>query len=601
MTELSRDSDRTGALCAGIVIVAFAVIEVLTGGMRLLFSLPAYAILAIAALISILGLRRVRPPPDQFCLWSSAIFVGYIAIRAWFSPVNYVARADIYSICGSLIVYLLVACVLTDARTRMILLLSLLLIGVTHVAIGAIQFRDENNFMLIPFLQRLDYGRRASGFYICPNHLAGFLEVVAVFGLSIAFWSRWPRWSKLLVGYLGAICYAGLMLTGSRGGYLSAIASLLVFVVLSLLVLRQADRKLAWKIGAAGFIATALIAGACLLLLSKSDYLAGRAQTVFEKNVRVDLWSAALKQWSLQPFIGTGAGTYLFFGRQFRTDQVQNDPVEVYNDYLQLLAEYGTVGALAFALFFIAHMRRGWRGFRRLGPMRVAVSSRLFSNALAVNIGAISAVAAYLIHSFVDFNLHVPANALLLAFVFGTLANPSVVREHHPAGVPRALFFWRLIIPALGLVALTQSVRLLPGEYFTERAGTALRDSHPESAVGFALQSLSYERENPDLYRCLGRARLAQAYQIGDPIARESFYQSAFEALENGRAISPRDENFYLDLAYIYDALGRPTEAEWMFFEARALDPRSISVNEVYQGHLARWKESGSKPVAVGQ
>src|SRR5439155_1500716 len=102
-----------------------------------------------------------------------------------------------------------------------------------------IQFRDGNNFMLIPFLQRFDYGRRASGFYVCPNHLAGALEVLGIFGVSLVCWSRFPTWSKLIIAYVTAVSYAGVLLTGSRGGYASTIASLIVFAGLSLQ--RQSD------------------------------------------------------------------------------------------------------------------------------------------------------------------------------------------------------------------------------------------------------------------------------------------------------------------------------------------------------------------------
>jgi O-antigen ligase len=600
MNDLSRENRSSEILCAILLATSLALIQILIGGTRLLFSLPAYGILAVAAFVSLFSLRRLRAAPDQVCLWSVAVFCGYVLIRAWLSPVRYLARPDIYSVFGSLIVYLLVACVLINTRQRMFVLLFLMLIAIGHVAIGAIQFRDDDNFMLIPFLQRFDYGRRASGFYICPNHLAGLLEVLGAFGLSIAFWSRWPRWGKLLVGYVAAICYAGLMLTGSRGGYLSTTASVLVFVILSLLVLRRVDLKLAWKIGVAGFVATAIIASACLLLVYKSDYLTGRAQNVFETtNMRIDLWQAAVQQWRLHPVTGTGAGTYLFFGRQFRTDRVQVDPVDVHNDYLHLLAEYGLLGALTFAIFFIAHARRGWRGFQRLGPKRVATSGQLFSNAMALNIGAISAIAAYVVHSCVDFNLHIPANALLLAFVFGLVANPGIERESDRERVAASLIRWRLILPALGLIVAIQCVRLLPGEYFTERSRTALRDFHPAAAIGFALQGLKYERQNPDLYNYLGRARLAQGYRMSNSVARESLYRAALDAFWKGRTLAPRDENFALDLGYTYDALNRYSEGEWMLDEARALDPRSASVKESYEAHLDRWRKSPAESSAA--
>jgi len=597
--SLSKRVSET--LSAILLAITLALIQTLIGGTRLVFSLPAYGLLAVIALLSLFSLRRAKPEPDQLCLWSAAAFLGYILVRAWLSPVPYLARADIYSVLGGLMVYFFIACVLVDTRARILTALFLLTVALGHVFVGAIQFRDGNNFMPLPFLQRFDYGGRASGFYACPNHLAGLLEVVGIFGLSIACWSRWPIWTKLLVGYSTAVCYAGLILTGSRGGYLSAGSSLFIFAVLSVFILSRADPSLAWKVGGAGFIAAAVIAASAVFFVHQSDYLNGRAQNVFDKtNMRLDLWRAALKQSTLQPFVGTGAGTYLFFGREFRTDRVQADPVEVHNDYLHLLAEYGALGAGCFAIFFAVHCRQGWRNFQRLGPERVTLSIRLLSNALALNIGALCSVAAYVVHSIVDFNLHVPANVLLLAFVFGLVANPGIQRNSVPAQLTIPGLLWRVALPAIGLFVAIQCVRLFPGEYFAERSRTALRDFHPIESILYALRGLSHEQENPDLYGYLGRARLAQGYQMHDPLARKSFYQAALEAFWRGRALTPRDENLALDLGFTYDALERFPEAEWMFAEARALDPRSIMVKECYEAHLKRWSKAylqqGSMP-----
>ena len=111
---------------------------------------------------------------------------------------------------------------------------------------------------------------------------------------------------------------------------------------------------------------------------------------------------------------------------------MQRDPVEVHNDYLHLLAEYGALGAFGFLVFLALHCRRGWKSFQRLGPKRVAVSALLLSNTMALNMGALCSIAAYAIHSVFDFNLHIPANVLLFAFVFGLIANPGIQRGDKP-------------------------------------------------------------------------------------------------------------------------------------------------------------------------
>src|SRR5207248_4889414 len=177
---------------------------------------------------------------------------------------------------------------------------------------------------------------------------------------------------------------------------------------------------------------------------------------------------AAIEEWKTSPLFGTGSGTYLYFGRMFRTERIQNDPVHAHNDYLHLLAEYGVVGGALFLFFLVAHFWNGWKDFRRLGPKRVAVSNQLLSNSLALNLGALGSVAAYLVHSFVDFNLHIPANVLLLAFVFGVLTNAGVQREGEDSAVPMSILCWRALLLITGAFLAIQSFRFLPGEYFAE-------------------------------------------------------------------------------------------------------------------------------------
>jgi O-antigen ligase len=585
-------TSRVAEVCSAILLAAaFATIQALIGGTRLLFSLPAYGLLAIAGLLAFFALRRTKPEPNQVCFVSAVLFFGYILGRALFSPVPYLARSDIYSVLGGLLIYFFVACIFTESKQRLLLLSFLLAIGIVHVCVGAIQFRHEDNFMLIPFLQRVDYGRRASGFYVCPNHLAGLLEVLAVFALSIVYWSRWPVWAKLLAAYAVGVNYLGVALTGSRGGYLSTVASLLVFMALSLLLLRKAPSGVFWRMGGSGVVLFVLISLTAAFLIKKSDYLSGRAQNVFETtNMRVGMWKAALQQWKLEPILGTGSGTYLFYGRQFRTEQVQADPVYVHNDYLHLLAEYGLVGGALFLVFLASHLRNAWKNFQRLGPKRVAVSSGLLSNGMSLQIGAIAAVCAYMVHSVFDFNLHIPANVLLLAFVFAILANAGTPRERDPVSPRFSIVGWRLLLPMIGLIVVVQCVRLLPGEYFAERARTSLRDDQLILAISFALEGLNWEQKNPNLYQYLGSAREELGETMSEPQARSVFYEGAITAFEKGRALAPQEKAFAAGMGIAYDALGRFAEAEWMYDEVLALDPKFIPTKQIYEAHLEQWR-----------
>jgi O-antigen ligase len=592
---------RRGAefLAAVLLAAALAGMQVLIGGTRLVFSLPVYGLLALVGFLGFFA-PRSKPPANRVCFWSVAIFFGYVLIRAIFSPVPYIARTDIFSVLGGLVVYFFTATIFASAKRRINLLVFLVLVALVQVAIGAIQFRHGDNFMLIPFLQRYDYGRRASGFYVCPNHFAGLVEVQGVFCLSLVCWSRWPAWTKMLIGYAGVLCYAGLALTGSRGGYVSAAFSLVAFAVLTMVVFRQAGGAIFWRMALFGGLFSLILLAAIFFGFKSSFYLTDRARNVFDtQNMRIDLWQAALEQWKLQPLVGTGSGTYLYYGREFRSARVQLDPVEVHNDYLQLLCEYGLVGAATFLFFLGAHLRSGWQTFARLGPRRVAVSMRLPSNNLALNLGALAAVAAYLVHSSFDFNLHIPANVLLLAFVFGILANPGLERTNESVRPAARLSLGRFVLPLVALLLAIGSVRFGVAEYFAERARIALRDERHVAAMLWANKAIALDDQNPETWFYLGESRVRRAEDITSAAGRASFERAALAPFQHALALAPDDETFMIALGRVYDSLGRFAEAEWMFDRARAWDPRSVAVEKSCAAHLALWK--GTKPSAVPQ
>jgi O-antigen ligase len=600
-TGVSRLSRGIEILSAILLVAALLSIQALIGGTRLLFAFPTYALLAAIALLSLASLRSAKPLPNQLCLWSAVLFFGYIELRAATSPAPYLASFDIYSVWSGLIVYFFTACVFTSAKARISIFACLLAAALAHVLVGVIQFSSGNNFMPISFLQRFDYGRRASGFYICPNHLAGLLEVLGIFGLSMICWGRWPVWAKLIVGYSTAACYAGIILTGSRGGYLSVAGSVLIFAILSISILRAADASLLVRIGGAGLAAAVLALAGGTLLIHKSEDLSERAKNILDdKNMRLDLWRAAIQQWKLDPLLGTGSRTYQFYGRKFRAEEVQRDPIYVHNDYLQLLSDYGIIGAGAFAIFLGLHLRYGWINARRLGPKRIALSQRLASNTMALNAGALGAVGAYLVHSVFDFNLHIPANVLLMSFVFGILANPGISRDNIDPKPMARMVFWRLLLFALGLLLIVRVWQLAGGEYYAERARVALRNYRSLSAIAFALKGIEHEKQNPNLFYYLGRARVLAGDQA-DSAVRASFYRAALPPYEEARKLAPLDETYALELAFTYDGLGRFREAEWMYDQALALDPNSISAKQYYQAHLERWRTSDITPTKKEQ
>src|SRR5205807_4767430 len=116
-----------------------------------------------------------------------------------------------------------------------------------------------------------------------------------------------------LVALATGLCYVGLVLTCSLGGYLSSAVSLIVFGLLTLIILRRMEVRLFRTLCTIYLIGTVIIGSVGGIIVPKSDLIMNRVQnnSYDSTNVRLDMWHAALEQWKLRPFFGTGSGTYL--------------------------------------------------------------------------------------------------------------------------------------------------------------------------------------------------------------------------------------------------------------------------------------------------
>jgi O-antigen ligase len=587
--------------------------QCLIGGTRLAFALPSCGILAIAGVLAIGSLRQPRKTPDFACLAVSAVFFSYVLVRAVCSPWDYLWWMDFVMVVGGLMVYLLTAIEVPGARWRSVIVGALLVLAVAEFLVGTRQFTQLDNWMPFGFI-RGDSGGRASGMFISPIHLAGYLEAAGAFALSFAVWSRWATWARVLTGYVALLCFAGVAITGSRGGYLSSVAAFGAFAALSLAVVKRTQpqrfRAVLTIVTVAGVLG---IVGAGALM-GRSPLLRKRLELMTEKNVRIYNWQAALDQFRLAPALGTGAGTHVYYGRLFRREQLQSDPIHAHNDYLELLAEYGLVGGAGMAAFLFVHLRHGLRKFSSIVAefAELAPYTPVRHDVLALLIGALTAVAAYLVHSVCDFNLHIPGNTLTFAFIFGILAGPARGAAAEPANTRRAVPF-RLVAPLLGgwLLATgawetARSVKAgrslaapwpwraamilprLPGEYWCEQARLALRTGQYQKAITLAGHALEFEQRNPDLYFHLGEAYRGLSHSPSDRATKQGRLEAALEAYRHSLAIFPFDEHVLVRLGQASDDLGRFSEAREAYETAIRHDPKLGILHAYFARHLTR-------------
>ncbi|RYD75322.1 MAG: hypothetical protein EOP84_18500, partial [Verrucomicrobiaceae bacterium] len=554
---------------AVIIACSILLIQCLIGGTRLVYSLPAYGLLAVGALLTIFRSPRSEFRPQVAPIVVSVFFFSYILARAALSPVGYLWWGDFYMVLGCLVVYFITAYYLTDARSRAVILWALFILAVVEVFFGLRQFSGGDNWMPFGFLKGGLPTRRASGSLISSIHLAGYLEAVGVFALSFALWSTWKTWLRILVGYIAVLCYVGVAITGSRGGYLSVAGSFFAFAVLSLYVIRKL-RPARFRLALVVTVGLAFLSvGGALTAMSRSPTLQNRINLLWQqfdpnasKDVRIYNWQAALDQFHSAPVWGTGAGSHIYYGRLYRRPAIQADPIHAHSDYLEILAEYGLVGGVGMVIFLFFHLQTGLRGLRwvvgtELKDIDYYEPAR--SNSLALHIGGLSAIAAYLVHSGMDFNLHIPGNALLFAFIFGVLISPA--REPHTEKEMRLVSGLRWVLPVLGVWLLVAGGAKFPGEYWAEKTRVAVRDRQFAEAVELGRKTLGYEKGNPELYLQLGGAYRGMAWITPGAFAKRPHLENAVQTYRKGLEIFPYDSHMLVRLGQALDELGRFAEA----------------------------------------
>ncbi len=582
-----------------LLCVAMALIQCLIGGTRLLFSFPSYLLLGGAASLTILSLRRRIAKPSGFALLSTVLLGGYVLLRGWKSPYPYLAHPDLFMAAACLVVYLLTALHLTGSRERLRVVAVLLIIAGVEVSVGLFQFTQRSYFMPLGFFPpgALEGGAtRANGMFISPNHFAGYLEAVAMFALAAAGWSRWAAGERGTAAFMGLLCYVGVAISLSRGGFLSSAFSLVVFTVLCLWALSLARPGKARIPAIAITVAVAALFVAALLAGAQNERIRERARRVItHDDMRFANWAATLDQFRLAPWWGTGAGTHLIYGRFFRRPRLQTDPVHSHGDYLEMLAEYGIVGEAFAALFLAAHLASGLGATRRIAAGRAVTDPNAplappeppWSNALALNLGALGAVAALLAHSVVDFNMHIPGNALLYAFAFGILANPG--GRPPPVLKPArlsSLTLGRCALVVLGACLIAAILPLLKGEWYTEKARVALRDRKFNDAIRLSKAAILANHPGPEPWFYLGEANRVRATTMPVAMLKSDLYTQAVDAYRNGLRLLPQDINLLVRLGQALDGLERHKEAEAAYREAIHWDPRLAVLRAYYANHL---------------
>lgn len=585
-----------------IFLIGYVLLATLGAWTRLAFQWPAYLVLAVGGVLALVRLRKgFKFSPSALCLLSAGLFAVYCAVRAWVSPVEYLARQDLLPLAACLIGYTLFALHVEHPKYRRWFAMVLGVLVLANFAIGVYQAQYDHKWSPYHWLgyMRTVKSANAGGFFHSENHLAGFLEGSLYFLGAFALFARiklvW-RMVALFVLMLGLVVLA---MTYSRAGIASAGVGLAAFGILSLWLFGKFLGPQFWKYLLA-FGALFVLLGAFLVFLCRDFLTASYRHSggVFgDGQFRLAYTELAVKQWKTEPVWGTGARTFGIYAREFTTgDDDWNgaqavDPDIAHNDYAQLLGDYGGVGFALGMFLLLAHLGNGLRFLAWYRNVRFERTGDLFSNSLALALGAVTALFAYMAHSVIDFNLHIPANALLVAAIFGVLANPGFeadARRHlRLPGLKTIL----TVLAAVGAVwTLWLGWRAAPAEVAYEHGVT-------RTAVRDYLGALPLHGRAADLdpghfpnFMAYGTAYVGLADEEDVPALAVSWREKAVDQFRVAVALSPRDAVAHVNLAEQLSQSGRDRaeEAEEHYLEAIKRAPALVVLRGRYGFHLLR-------------
>ncbi len=243
------------------------------------------------------------------------------------------------------------------------------------------------------------------------NHLTGYLEMALPLSLGLILTGyRGVRFFLLIV--LSALLLLVLILALSRGGWVSGSLGL-IFMGFVLMTSRYFNKRK---------ILVAVIGGVVILMMIVLSNTAMVERLVTLKEVdkgsisgRMKIWSAAMEMIEDYPVLGIGPGNFPTVFTQY-LPPAENRHFYAHNDYIQSVSEIG-LAAIAIIVWMIAAIYR--RGFKKLKN-----ESRLVRG---ITIGTLSGITAILVHSMFDFNLHIPANALLFTVLVALAVSPLPV------------------------------------------------------------------------------------------------------------------------------------------------------------------------------
>lgn len=423
MTALAYGTVHSWALAAFhagavVVVVCWVADAWLSGVLRVsrnTIQLPLIGLI----LIGLIQLLPLRGAPDS----------GISGAVSSLSYDPYATRLIVIFLAAMLVYFSAMLAFVDSPRRLRILTYVIIIFGFVLAFIGIIQaiISPKKIYGLLEASSRKPFGP-----FVNLHNFAAYMEMTLGLALGLLFSGAVERDKRLL--YFTAIALMGiaLLMTGSRGGFVSFGASL--FFLIALTSFKQDEKGRETKAtGKTILVRIGMIVAFTVLLFLGIAYIgsdtsltrfAEQQNTSDPTSSRTEIWQTTLKMIVARPVLGWGLGAYGVGYTQFDVHSGTERPEQAHNDYLQVFADAGIIGG-ALGVFFIGSLfYQGWQRRKTKDVFRRGVA-----------IGGLTGCFSLLVHSFFDFTLHITAVGLLfltcatLATINGRVEDQNVNRQ----------------------------------------------------------------------------------------------------------------------------------------------------------------------------
>ena len=562
---MNRLSNWALGLCAAFFV------SIAATGIDLITSRIGVGLVGLGVALCVVSILRLVNPPLSSRPWLtifSLLGAGYLVGRALMGGPEGLAVHDVALVLSAIGIYLSVTSTGRGVRGFWIILLAILV--AVNVGLAISQSVLENPFYFWQ-LGGSDESH-AIGLFAHYNAFASFLNGTVFFFLSYTFFGRnvAARWACALLS-LGLI--VTLVMSQSRGGWLSFVVGGSLWMVLLILFLKQRRSKL---LGIVSIAVVLLGVGGIVSSVWVVQRITEKRVEKYEENTgrkveakvsdggRVAFQQMGFEIFLDSPVVGGGARAFSYRAlEKWDPDTLElwmGDPEFAHNEFIQLLSDYGLVGfVLVLVLLFIHGI---------VGVINLVSEDDRDPGLSIWQLGAAGGLVAMLCQSYFSFIFHFPACVVLCAFQLAILASQSKEKSKS-----RPVFRFTELVIGIGGLGVAAALAFLGINFFkgymlSKEAVQKLTAAESVEDVFTGLETLEKAGDrswDPKSFEIVARRAMLEAntaLQGNDPAVAEKFNLRAKAAFERSLELNPNFSAALAGLPRVEDALGNHAAAE---------------------------------------